>query len=148
MPLHDAAFHGQFDNVKQLLEMGAPHLPRSSYGETPAKLARTSGHPLIAEYLDKYTPAAPTVHKHEWYHGTLNRNESGKILRQFIKTMKDNSKFDLNVHHEQNAGSDDEEDGIVSIINYFSGMQIEQCNQTMQLNNVSNVFFRLVLVHF
>lgn len=54
VPLHDAAENGNFPVVKQLLELGAPHMPRSTSGEFPADFAREQGHIAIAEYLGKH----------------------------------------------------------------------------------------------
>lgn len=53
VPLHYAASKGNFDAVKRLLEMGAPHLPRASDGQLPIDYARESGHSQIVEYLGK-----------------------------------------------------------------------------------------------
>lgn len=54
VPLHYAASEGNYDAVKQLLEMGAPHLPRASDGQLPADYARDAGHTQIVEYLGVY----------------------------------------------------------------------------------------------
>lgn len=51
VPLHEAANNGNLEVVKYLLELGVPHLPRCTYGEVPAQLARDAGHIATAEYL-------------------------------------------------------------------------------------------------
>lgn len=53
VPLHYAAAQGNFDAVKQLLKMGAPHLPRDSDGQLPIDYARESGDTQIINYLGK-----------------------------------------------------------------------------------------------
>lgn len=53
VPLHDAAEHGNFEAVKQLLELGAPHLPRSADGELPIDFAKSGGHANIVSFLGK-----------------------------------------------------------------------------------------------
>lgn len=54
VPLHDAAHYGNFDAVKTLLELDAPHLPRSSFGELPVDFAKEAGHTQIVEFLGNY----------------------------------------------------------------------------------------------
>lgn len=39
---------------------------------------------------ENYSPPLATVHQHQWYHGTLDRNESKQILQQFANSMKEN----------------------------------------------------------
>lgn len=51
VPLHEAASTGNIDVVKLLLDQDVPHLPRTSESETPAHLARRSGHSETADYL-------------------------------------------------------------------------------------------------
>lgn len=51
VPLHEAALHGNLEVVKFLLDLGVPHLPRCTYGQIPAQLARDAGHNATAEYL-------------------------------------------------------------------------------------------------
>lgn len=51
VPLHDAAENGNFEAVEQLLELGAPHLPRSSDGELPSDFAKAGGHINIVNFL-------------------------------------------------------------------------------------------------
>lgn len=53
VPLHDAAFSGSFEAVKQLLELNAPHLPRTVMGLTPLRLAKDNGYTEIVNYLGK-----------------------------------------------------------------------------------------------
>lgn len=53
VPLHDAAFSGSFEAVKQLLELNAPHLPRTVTGKTPLRLAMENGYTEIVNYLGK-----------------------------------------------------------------------------------------------
>ena len=110
VPLHDAAKEGNFPAVKQLLEMGAPHLPRSTFGELPTDYAKEGGHTQIVEFLGKslgrrennfrtvaysiilipeaYTPLPATVYQFQWYHGTLDRIESNQILKKFATTLE------------------------------------------------------------
>lgn len=54
VPLHDAARNGNIDAVRQLLELGAPHQPRSSFGFTPARFAREAEHIELADFLGLY----------------------------------------------------------------------------------------------
>lgn len=53
VPLHYAASEGNFEAVKQLLELGAPHSPRAADGQLPVDYARDAGHTQIVEYLGK-----------------------------------------------------------------------------------------------
>lgn len=51
VPLHDAADSGSFDALKTLLELDAPHLPRTTDGRTPLYIANVAGHTEIVAYL-------------------------------------------------------------------------------------------------
>lgn len=51
VPLHEAASYGNLAVVKYLLELKAPHLPRSTDDETPIQLAREAGHKAVVEFL-------------------------------------------------------------------------------------------------
>ena len=51
VPLHDAAKQGNLDAIKELLRLGAPHMPRSSDGELPQDYAKDAGHHDIVEFL-------------------------------------------------------------------------------------------------
>lgn len=51
VPLHECAEKGNMAVVQYLLDLGAPHMPRSSFGELPADFAREAGHIDIAEHL-------------------------------------------------------------------------------------------------
>lgn len=37
--------------VRELLSLGAPHMPRSTYGELPIDFAKENGHPDVAKHL-------------------------------------------------------------------------------------------------
>ncbi|XP_031636726.1 tyrosine-protein kinase Shark isoform X2 [Contarinia nasturtii] len=90
VPLHDAASTGNLEVVKFLLGCGVPHLPRSIEFETPAQLARSNGHIATAEYLEHFTPPQPTTQRSKWYHGTLSRDESSRILRLHARENHEN----------------------------------------------------------
>lgn len=45
------AKHGNLDAVRELLALGAPHRPRSSYGELPIDFAKEGGFPEVEKYL-------------------------------------------------------------------------------------------------
>lgn len=86
--LHQAAQYGSLVAVKLLLEYGAPHLPRTTYGETPIDLARTNNFTEIVEYFEKtYKVPNPTTFCHEWHHGTLSRKESVLKLRERLREL-------------------------------------------------------------
>lgn len=51
VPLHDAARQGHLASVKVLLQLGAPYLPRSAYGELPVDFANDGGHKDVVKYL-------------------------------------------------------------------------------------------------
>lgn len=94
------------DAVRELLSLGVPHKPRSTYGELPVDFAKEGGHTEVEKHLgkfleillklhrlefrifcspyqiDNYVPPQPTVYKYQWYHGTLDRSESNKILKE------------------------------------------------------------------
>jgi len=53
VPLHDAAQHGNFEAIKELLSHNAAHMPRSSFGEFPSDFAKEYGHKDIFEFLGK-----------------------------------------------------------------------------------------------
>lgn len=53
VPLHDAARHGNLEVVKTLLELGAPHMPRSTFGELPIDYANEGNHRNIVTFLGK-----------------------------------------------------------------------------------------------
>lgn len=82
VPLHDAARQGNLPAVRQLLALDAPLRPRSSYGELPIDFAREGAHHDVAAYLDSYKEPEPPTYMFQWYHGTLNRYESEKLLKQ------------------------------------------------------------------
>lgn len=129
VPLHDAAKNGNFDAVKQLLDLGAPHLPRTTFGELPVDFAKEQDHTKVVAFLENYTPPPATVYKFQWYHGTLDRNESNKILKQYASSMgfKDNysNKTDPDASAEDENTNSDTEKFLVSftignVIHYFS----------------------------
>lgn len=37
----------------------------------------------MVAFLDAYREPEPPTYKHQWYHGTLDRHESNKILKQY-----------------------------------------------------------------
>lgn len=51
VPLHEAASYGNLEAVKYLLELNAPHLPRSTNDETPVQLALEAGHRETVAFL-------------------------------------------------------------------------------------------------
>lgn len=55
VPLHEAANSGNLEVVKFLIELGVPHLPRCTFGQVPAQLARDAGHIATAEFLGIYS---------------------------------------------------------------------------------------------
>lgn len=83
VPLHDAARQGNLPAVRELLACGAPLRPRSDDGELPIDFAREGAHQDVAAYLDAFKEADPLTYMYQWYHGTLNRTESEKHLKQF-----------------------------------------------------------------
>lgn len=63
VPLHEAANNGNLEVVKFLMDLGVPHLPRCTFGQVPAQLARDAGHIATAEYLGNFTRCSScTVH--------------------------------------------------------------------------------------
>lgn len=89
VPLHEAARQGNMPAVNKLLQLGAPHMPRSTYGELPIDYANEGGHQDIAKYLEHFNPEPATVYKFQWYHGTLDRQESIQILKRYAATIGD-----------------------------------------------------------
>lgn len=85
--LHDAAQHGSLVAVKLLLDYDAPHLPRTNAGKVPADLAAESGHPEIVEYLNSYQLSKPSTQEFEWYHRTLNRQDSVIRMRDKLREL-------------------------------------------------------------
>lgn len=53
VPLHEAAEKGNLAAVKQLLEMGAPYMPRTTFGELPVDFAREAGQTKVIEFLGR-----------------------------------------------------------------------------------------------
>lgn len=51
VPLHDAARQGNLEVVKLLLELGAPHMPRSTFGELPIDYAGDGDHKDVIKFL-------------------------------------------------------------------------------------------------
>lgn len=51
VPLHDAARHGNLEVIKTLLELGAPHMPRSTFGELPIDYANEKNHRNVVTFL-------------------------------------------------------------------------------------------------
>lgn len=95
VPLHDAARQGNLPAVKELLAHGAPLRPRSSYGELPIDFAREGAHHDVAAYLESYKELEPSTYSYQWYHGTMNRIESKKILEQYAAAqLKKDANFD------------------------------------------------------
>lgn len=42
---------------------------------------------LIFDFLENYKPPTPNVHEYQWYHGTLDRNESKQIILQYANNF-------------------------------------------------------------
>lgn len=53
VPLHECANNGNLPVLKYLLELGAPHMPRTSSGLFPIDMADQSRHNNIADYLSR-----------------------------------------------------------------------------------------------
>ncbi|XP_055903201.1 tyrosine-protein kinase Shark [Eupeodes corollae] len=83
VPLHDAASHGNLDAVKELIAAHAPHLPRTESGEFPIDLAKEMNRTEVVEFLANYKPPPASTFKHQWYHGTLERQEAIKVLLEY-----------------------------------------------------------------
>lgn len=83
VPLHDAARKGHLSAVCELLALGAPLRPRSTFGVLPIDFARDGDHQDVIAYLDSYTEPEPPTFKYQWYHGTLDRHESNRVLKQY-----------------------------------------------------------------
>ncbi|XP_050091066.1 tyrosine-protein kinase Shark isoform X1 [Anopheles aquasalis] len=88
VPLHEAAENGNIDAIKELLANGAPHRPRSDFGEMPSDRARQRGHFAVVEFLNAYEPARPLTHKDLWYHGTMERIGAVGYLREYAAKLK------------------------------------------------------------
>ncbi|XP_035791172.1 tyrosine-protein kinase Shark-like isoform X2 [Anopheles albimanus] len=88
VPLHEAAENGNIDAIKELLANGAPHRPRSDFGEMPSDRARHRGHFGVVEFLNAYEPARPLTHKDLWYHGTMERVGAVGYLREHAAKLK------------------------------------------------------------
>lgn len=82
VPLHEAAERGLMDVVLVLLSLNAPVRPRTIDNETPAELARKSGHLEVERLLKNYKSARARSQRKDWYHGTLGRAEALAILKQ------------------------------------------------------------------
>ena len=82
VPLHQAASAGNIDCVTALLESQAPTKPRTAKNETPADLARASGHPEISALLDKYPPEYHDTHITQWYHHHIDRRQALALLKE------------------------------------------------------------------
>ncbi|XP_055855577.1 tyrosine-protein kinase Shark [Episyrphus balteatus] len=83
VPLHDAAANGNLEAVKELIAAHAPHLPRTESGEFPIDLAKEMNRTEVVEFLSNYKPPAASTFKHQWYHGTLERQEAIKVLMDY-----------------------------------------------------------------
>lgn len=57
-------------------------MPRDSNGEFPSDFASQNGFLSLAEYLNSYEPTLTTF-RDKWDHGTLDRIEAKKILRDY-----------------------------------------------------------------
>lgn len=87
VPLHDAAKYGNLEAVQVLLDSGGPNLPRASNGEFPEDLAAEFGHNHIVNYLKNYALPKPEISRNEWYHGTLERTEAAKLVKEFAEDL-------------------------------------------------------------
>ncbi|XP_045780421.1 tyrosine-protein kinase HTK16 [Maniola jurtina] len=85
VPLHDAAQRGHIDCIKVLLKLKAPAHPRTLAHDTPAQLAKHSGHTECYQLLKNHIPEQPNTTKSQWYHGTLNREEAVRTLEEYCK---------------------------------------------------------------
>lgn len=88
VPLHNAARQGHLPAVRELLALDAPLRPRSTYGELPIDFAREGAHHEVAAYLESYKEPDPMTYKYQWYHGTLDRHESNKLLLQYASSQR------------------------------------------------------------
>lgn len=61
-------------------------MPRDSNGEFPSDFAKQNGFLEVAEFLNGYKPILTTF-RDKWDHGTLDRNEAAKILRDHAITL-------------------------------------------------------------
>lgn len=86
-PLHEAAYTGNFETTKKLLELGVPVHPRCMRGRTPAELARTRNHTdtmnLIEGWTKKLAMARPRqLSTRQFLHGPIDRNEATNLCQQ------------------------------------------------------------------
>lgn len=51
VPLHEAAEKGNQGAVQQLLELGAPYMPRTTFGELPIDFAREASQTTVTAFL-------------------------------------------------------------------------------------------------
>lgn len=51
VPLHDAARQGNMPALIELLQLGAPYMPRSTYGELPVDYAKDGAHKDAITFL-------------------------------------------------------------------------------------------------
>lgn len=83
VPLHVAASEGHFEVIKILLAFNAPVNPRTKSGLVPAQLAKIRRHRKCAAFLESYKCPTPEISQKQFYHGTLDRQESEQKIKQF-----------------------------------------------------------------
>lgn len=83
VPLHIAASEGHLEVIQILLFFNAPVNPRTNSGLVPAQLARRREHYKCAAFLESYKCPTPEISQKQFYHGTLDRQESEMKIKQF-----------------------------------------------------------------
>lgn len=110
VPLHEAAANGNLDTVKELLSNRVPHMPRSAYGELPADLAKEKGHFAVVDFLSSFEPPSPTMHKGQWYHGTLERQLAVESLKEYALKLMPASPGKENKENDGQSGESEQPD--------------------------------------
>ncbi|XP_043482946.1 tyrosine-protein kinase Shark [Leptopilina heterotoma] len=82
VPLHEAASRGHKDVIEVLLSLNAPVNPRTLADDVPADLAKRNGHSECEKFLRNYQPPSPKEKLSDWYHGTLDRTDAIRLLRE------------------------------------------------------------------
>ncbi|XP_051153972.1 tyrosine-protein kinase Shark [Leptopilina boulardi] len=82
VPLHEAASRGHKEVIEVLLSLNAPVNPRTLADDVPADLAKRNSHSECEKFLRNYQPPIPKEKLSDWYHGTLDRMEAIRMLRE------------------------------------------------------------------
>lgn len=102
IPLHEAAFNGNLDCIKILLDYHSPYLPRADDGRTPLDLALTYEYADCVSELENFEPPKINSPKKDWFHPEVDRVGAQQLLE--LKGLREglfitrNSKKNQNWH--------------------------------------------------